>query len=142
MCETARRLREIEVIFEQYNGQANAHDLWDEYEMLLDRMYAMLTSFISLVEKKKGKNRQNRQVHNIPKKIRNGFNNWISDNFKGLSAFTLVQLLKSETSMPHSYIEDMVYVDLFNLFVKKDTTEDTQNKFNACKDLVSCVSWL
>ena len=82
-------------------------------------------------------------MKNHSKHIRNNFNNWISKNFKGLSAFTLVQLLKQELSaFPRTYIEDSVYVDLFNLFTGKDTSDDTQNVFNICVDIVASVEWL
>ena len=86
--------------------------------------------------------KENRQVHNLPKKIRNGFDNWIGRHFKGLSAFTLSQLLKMETNMAHAYIEDIVYVDLFNMFLKKDTCQETKCKFDYCKYVVECANWL
>lgn len=81
-------------------------------------------------------------MKNIPKKTRNGFDNWVGKHFKGLSAFTLVQLLKMETTMVHVYIEDMVYVNFFNKFIGKDTSQETQNAFDFCKNLAESVSWL
>ena len=80
-------------------------------------------------------------TQNTPKKIRKEFDNWVSKNFKGLSAYTLTQLLKSETILSHEYIDEMVYVDLFNMFIGK-TNDETQNKFDACTYWVSCISWL
>ena len=88
------------------------------------------------------KNRNTSVLSNHSKTVLNNFNSWISTHFKGLSAFTLVQLLKMETPFPHAIIEDDVYVDLFNFFCGKDTTENTRNKFEAYVDFVACVTWL
>lgn len=141
MVETARRVKEIEVIFEVYDGQANAHPLWGEYEELIDSLYAMLVSFIDLA-KKMEKTKVSCPVPNTSREIRKGFDNWISENFKGLSAFTLVQLFKMETKMSDAEIENVIYVDLYNLYAGKDKTQLTKDKFDACKYFVECVDWL
>lgn len=140
MVETARKIKEIEIIFEVYDGQANAHPLWNEYETLVDSLYAMLVSFIDLVDKMKQKTVS--PVPNTSRIIRNSFDSWISKNFKGLSALTLVQLLKIETSMSDAEIENLVYVDLFNYFTGKDRTGEATDKFDACQYFVECVDWL
>ena len=141
MVETARRIKEIEVIFEVYGGQANAHDMWKEYEALIDSLYAMLVSFIDLVDKRNTKANYP-VVPNTSREIRNTFDSWIAKNFKGLSSFTLVQLFKMETSISDAEIENTVYVDLFNYFTGKDKSGETRDKFEACKYFVECIDWL
>lgn len=78
------------------------------------------------------------------------FNKWIADNFSGLSAFTLTQLLSMnmEHNVPslmfNSYIKDikeLVYVTLYEFFIGKRTDEHW-NAYNLCKATVQNCAWL
>lgn len=69
------------------------------------------------------------------------FNAWIKRNFKGLSAHTLAQFLRMEGYI-HPYVDDLVYVTLFNYATKKDASEDAVNAFIWTRDLVANCEWL
>lgn len=69
------------------------------------------------------------------------FNNWVKRNFKGLSTHTLAQFLRLEGYI-YPYVDDLVYVTLFNYATKKDTTKDTVNAFIWTRDLVANCEWL
>ena len=69
------------------------------------------------------------------------FNNWIKRNFKGLSAHTLAQFLRLGGYI-HPYVDELVYVRLFNLATGKDTSEDTRNEFAWLQQLVNECAWL
>lgn len=69
------------------------------------------------------------------------FNNWVSKNFRGLSAHTLCQLIGMEYMLPWDYINNMVYVDLFNVFTK-NATEKEQDSYYTVLRMVENCSWL
>ena len=70
------------------------------------------------------------------------FNNWISDNFKGLSAHTLVQFLVMEYGTLNSeYANNMVYCDLWAVFTGK--AHDKERRiFDKIEYMVLSCDWL
>lgn len=69
------------------------------------------------------------------------FDKWVSDNFRGLSAFSLMQFIRMEREyLPEDYIWNMV-CDLYRVF--------TNNANDACRDtydtvlcMVESCAWL
>lgn len=69
------------------------------------------------------------------------FNTWIGRNFKGLSAHTLFQFLCMGMRGYEDYYSNMVYVDLFHVFIGK-ATEEERASFDAVSALVEECAWL
>ena len=73
------------------------------------------------------------------------FNEWIGKTFKGLSANTLYQLIVMQTtgiiSLPKERINNMIYVDLFNVFIGK-ATEKERNNYDTISCIVSNCKWI
>lgn len=68
------------------------------------------------------------------------FNAWIWRNFKVLSAHTLYQFLLEEIGSA-DYCNNLVYVDLFHVFICEET-EAERHTFEAVCDMVECCAWL
>lgn len=68
------------------------------------------------------------------------FDEWIKQNFKGLSAHTLYQFLCMQFEAT-DYWNNMVYVDLFHVFIGK-ATEEERNSYDAVSALVEECAWL
>ena len=74
--------------------------------------------------------------------ITNFFNTWIASNFKGLSAHTLFQFLCMEYDfLGKDYVSNMVYVDLYHVFIKTATNKE-HDTFNTIKDIINSCAWL
>lgn len=86
------------------------------------------------------------------------FNAWIARNFKGLSSATLVQLLREnigvtfkkfdvkqnrliEFTANADYIDNMVFVDLYNYFTG-DHCDKNAKAFARCEMIVASCDWL
>ena len=73
--------------------------------------------------------------------IRKHFNEWISRNFKGLSAHTLRQFLMMEDCPVFIDADNFVYVTLYHVF-QKQSTEEERNMFDAVQNVVLSCEWL
>ena len=74
--------------------------------------------------------------------FRKQFDAWISRNFNGLSAYTLYQYLVKFHGFSESYADEIVFVNLFNYFTKKDCGDNNTQLFCRCKEIVSACEWL
>ena len=70
------------------------------------------------------------------------FDAWVSRNFKGLSAYTLYQYLVKFHGFSESYADEIVFVNLFNYFTKKDCGDNNTQLFYGCKEIVFACEWL
>lgn len=71
------------------------------------------------------------------------FNAWTSEKFRGLSAYTLCQFLQLEYGClwTNTDINNIIYVDLFDVFCKK-ATKNQLDMFALVEELVQECEWL
>lgn len=74
------------------------------------------------------------------------FNEWVSKNFRGLSAHTLYQFLIIECIKPFSMYsktqaDEMVNVQLYQYFTGK-RTDELRNNYEFIKFIVDRCTWL
>ena len=73
--------------------------------------------------------------------VKKEFNKWIAKRFKGLSPHTLFQLIEKEFMLPKEYISNMIYVDLFHVFINSATEKET-GTYMIVKHTVDNYNWL
>lgn len=74
--------------------------------------------------------------------FKKAFNAWISRNFKGLSAYTLYQLLVKFAGFSAEYADELVFVRLYDYFTNKDRGDNNTQLFYACKEIVASYDWI